>query len=212
MRLCSDSQEKIGLVTPSPCGYHCFSLCVWAWKFFGLTFIKEGQSGRFRPHFRFFSLQKQTPKTTLLATRAKIKIRRKGLSIKDFGVAIFISIFFQFCDSRRGVLYIFYSKIDHFTYPKRGGWSSLAHTSKSQNACSSIKITKQPPPAFRCMKNDGERENFSYTTQDKHRQNELLLNNILSTFNHFNCVKSCTQVYCVHTLGLLFPLTHMCMC
>ena len=77
-----------------------------------------------------------------------------------------------------------------------------------QNAWSSIQITKQAPPAFRCMKNMTGKGKISHTTQDKHRQNGLLLNNIFPAFNHFNCVKGLRQVHCVHTLRLPFPLTN----
>ena len=67
-------------------------------------------------------------------------------------------------------------------------------------------LNKHPLPldAWRMM----GKGKISYTTQDKHRQNELLLNNIFPTFNHFNYVKGFRQVHCVHTLGLPFPLTH----
>ena len=50
--------------------------------------------GAFVRIFLVFSAETNTPKSTLLAKRAKIKILREGLGIKELWVAIFISIFF----------------------------------------------------------------------------------------------------------------------
>ena len=147
-----------------------------------------------------------------LRLKGKNKNRQRGGRDLHFLLRNFhFNFFFKFWDSRRRSYIYFFQKSITSPTPKGVGEVVLLRTPSPQNAWSSNKITKQPPPAFRCMKNDGEREDFSYTTQDKHRQNELLLHNIFPTFNHFNCVKGFRQVHCLHTLALPYPLTHLCM-